>query len=198
MEFIAALLLFIYAVIAALVAAIVGVLVCFGQVITECVIAIVHVFYTHPSELPERVNVFTVPPDGERAKPNYFYGPARSDARYVGQVTWDRWQRAAARWRSRIGGMFDPEKSALAFTAPIAGGLTAGLAVTLPIMALVMGLAWLAKEILLNLCTAGVRCAARFLRVIDSGLLFVRHIRVRCIACFEAIPYPAYLCPACK
>jgi hypothetical protein len=198
MEFIGALLLFIYAVIAAVIAAIVGVLVCFGQVIGECVIAVVHVFYTHPSELPERANVFTVPPEGERAKPNFFYGPARSDARYVWQVTWDRWQQAAARWQSRIGRMFDPGNSVLAFSAPIAGGLTAGLAVMLPIMAVVMGLTWLANEILLNLCTAGVRCAARFLRIIDSGLLFVRHIRVRCIACFEAIPYPAYLCPVCK
>jgi hypothetical protein len=198
MEFIGALLLFLYAIIAASMAAIVCVLVAFSQVIAECVIAVVQVLFTHPSELPERANVFTVPPDGERAKPNYFYGPARSDARYVWQVTWDRWQRAAVRWRDRIRSLFEPGNRVLAFSAPIGAGLTAGLAVTLPVVALVMGLAWLASEILLNLCTAGLRCTAMALRAVDSGLLFARHIRVRCIACFEAIPYPAYLCPECK
>lgn len=198
MEFIGALLLFIYGVIAILMAVIVGALVCFGQVTAQCVIAMVKVLHTHPDGLPERANVFTVPPDGERAKPNYFYGPARSDARYVWQVTWDRWQLVAARWQGRIGGMFDPGNSILVFTAPIGVGLIAGLAVALPIMALVMGIAWLASEILLDLCMAGVRCAVMTLRAIDSGLLFARHIRVRCIACFEPIPYPAYLCPVCK
>jgi hypothetical protein len=40
-----------------------------------------------------------------------------------------------------------------------------------------------------------VRCTARILRAVDSALLRVRHIKVRCVACFERISYPAYLCP---
>lgn len=198
MEFIRALALFIYAVTAAALAAVVGVLAGIGQVTAECVIAVAQVVFTRPSGLPDRANVFTAPPDGEHAKRNYFYGPARSDLRYVWQVTWSRWQQAAESWRVRIGGMFEPGDSVLALTAPIGAGLTAGLAVTAVVMAVVMGAIWLASEILLDLCTVSVRCAVLTLRTIDSGLLAARHIRVRCIACFEPIPYPAYLCPVCK
>jgi len=55
----------------------------------------------------------------------------------------------------------------------------------------------LIQEIIVGVATLGVRCTATTLRAIDSGVLLVRHIRVRCVACFERIPYPAYLCPDC-
>ena len=198
MEFLRALVLFLYAVVAVSAAAIAGLLVGVYLIIVGCVTAVIRVGFTRPADLPERASTFTLPPDGEKAKPNYLYGPARSDLHYVGQVTWSRWQRSAASWRAKVGGMLDPGDTVLALTGPIGVGLAVGLTAAILIMAVVAGAALLATEIVLDLCTVSVRCAALALRAVDSGLLHVRHIRVRCIACFEPIAYPAYLCRVCK
>jgi hypothetical protein len=198
MEFLRALVLFLYAVVAVLATAIAGLLIGVYLIIAGCMAAVVGVVFTRPADLPERASVFTLPPDGEKAKPNYLYGPARSDLRYVRQVTLSRWQRSSASWRGRVGGMLDPGDTVLALTGPIGVGLAVGLTAAILIMAVVAGVALLATEVVLDLCTVSVRCAALTLRAVDSGLLHVRHIRVRCIACFEPIAYPAYLCPECK
>jgi len=198
MEFLRALVLFLYAVVAASAAAIAGLLIGVYLISAGCLAAVVGVVVTRPADLPERASVFTLPPDGEKAKPHYLYGPARSDLRYVGQVARSRWQRSAASWRLRVGGMLDPADTVLALTGPLGVGLAVGLTAAVLIMAVVAGAAMLATELVLDLSTVSVRCAALTLRAVDSGLLHLRHIRVRCIACFEPIPYPAYLCPVCK
>ena len=198
MDAIKAVAIFIYAVLAALAGAVIGVLACTGQACAEYIIAGVKVLFTHPEGLPERAHAFTVPAGGDPAKPNYFYGPARSDLRYIWQVTRSRWQDASEWWQDTVGGLWDVDEASQALTRPIAGGLAVGLVVALPLAAILMGTAWLANEMLLDFATVSVRCTVTTLRAIDNGLLSVQHIQVRCISCFERIPYPAYLCPKCK
>jgi hypothetical protein len=189
---------FIWAIFAASVSAVLGVLACTSLICAGYVVAAVQVLFTHPDGLPERAHEFTAPAGAEEAKPNYFYGPARSDLRYIWQVAWSRWLDAAEWSGDTVVDLFAPDDVPLAVTAPVAVGLIAGLIVALPLTALLMGTVWLSNEILLDFATITVRCAVMTLRTIDSGFLFARHIQVRCISCFERIPYPAYLCPKCK
>lgn len=197
MSFLRIVAIVIWAVLAGSVSAVVGVLVCIVLICAGYLIAGVRVLFTHPPGLPARAWDFTLPVDGERARPSYFYGPARSDLRYVWQVTWSHWQAFGESWGTAVFDLLDGDVP-LEVTTPIVVGLGIGTVVALPLAALVMGAAWLAGELLLDFAAASVRGVALTLRGIDSGFLFVRNIRLRCISCFNSIPYPAYLCPRCK
>lgn len=186
---------FVYAVLAVPVGAAVGALACTGQACAEYLIACGQVLVIHPDGLLLRRRPFTAPADGDPARPSYFYGPARSDLRYIRQLAWGRWQDAAGGWQATVGRLWNPVSVSRALSGPIAVGLTIGLVAALPLAALLVGTVWLIQELLVGTATLGVRCTATTLRAVDSGVLFVRHIRVRCVACFERIPYPAYRCP---
>jgi hypothetical protein len=54
------------------------------------------------------------------------------------------------------------------------------------------------QEMVTGLLTLITRVAAGGLRAADSTLLRLRHIRMRCLACRERMPYPAYDCPRCN
>jgi hypothetical protein len=184
----------IYYVLAVLACTVIGFAACISQPLVLYIIAVVQVLFTHPGNLPARARPFTVPADGDPAEPNYLYGPARSDLRYIWQVSWNSSVTAAGWWADRVMDVWDADTLGIPIGAGLAVGLVAGL---LP-ATLLMGVIWLANEALLDCATLSVRCVATTLRAIDNGILFVRHIRMRCISCFERVPYPAYLCPQCK
>jgi hypothetical protein len=197
MDFLRIVAVVIWAVVAGAVSAAIGALVSSVLICAGYVIASVQVLFIRPAGLPARTRDFTLPTDGERARPSYFYGPARSDLRYVWQVTWSRWEDFGEWWATRIVDLFDND-APLEITAPIAVGLGIGSAAALMPGALLMGAARLVSEVLLDFTTVSVRCVALTFRSLDSALLWVRHIRLRCISCFHSLPYPAYLCPQCK
>src|SRR5580693_2613395 len=130
---------FIYAVLAGLLSVVFGMLVCTAQASAEYIIASVQVLYTRPDGLPSRRHVYAASADSDPARPNYFYGPARSDLRYIWQVAGSRWQGAAGRWRRTIDRLMDPVSLSAKATAPIAVGLAIGLIVALPLAALLAG-----------------------------------------------------------
>jgi len=181
-----------YAVVAVLASTAIGVVICAVQTLAEYLIACARVLFLEDGELPDRRYVFTAPAGDDPAKPNYFYGPARSDLRYVRQVAWSRWQDAAEWWSGAVEDML--EGGARTSTGPLGAGLAIGLIVALPLAAVLTAAAALAHEVLMGVATISVRCTATALRAVDSALLRARHIKVRCIACFERISYPAYLC----
>jgi hypothetical protein len=185
----------IYAVLAVLVSAPFGVLICAVQTLAEYLVACVQVLFLHPSGLPDRRRVFTAPAGGDPARPSYFYGPARSDLRYIRQVAWSRWQDAAGEWSGRVADMLEVTGSHRAATGPPGAGLAIGLIAGLPLAAALIAAVSLAHEALMGVATVSVRCTATALLAVDSALLRARHIKVRCVACFERISYPAYLCP---
>jgi len=186
---------FIYAVVAALSTAIVGMLICLGQPCIEYMIACVQVLYTHPGGLPARRQVFTAPAGSDPAKPNYLYGPARSDLVYIRQVAGSRFSSAIDWWGETVGDLVDPVGASARLTAPIGVGLGIGLILALPFAALLVAMVLLAHEIVVDIAAVGVWSTANALRAVDSAILSARHIQLRCVACFERIPYPAYICP---
>jgi Double-GTPase 2 len=190
----------IYAALAVLACAVVGVVACTIQAPAEYLIACAQVLVIHPQGLPARRQVFTAPAGGDPARTGYFYGPARSDLRYIRQVAWGRWRNAADGWADAVGEMTDPAGGSRAATGPPGAGLAIGLIVALPLAAVLTATIWLAHQVLVGVATISVWCTAAILRAVDSGWLRARHIRVRCVACFERIPYPAYLCanPECR
>jgi hypothetical protein len=185
----------IYGVLAALAAAAAGMATNAVQPCVEYMIASVQVFYTHPGGLPERRHVFGPPTGSDPAKPNYFYGPARSDLRYVRQVAWSRWRGAREFWEEAVEGLLDPIYAASALTTPLGLGLGTGLILALPFGVLLAALVGLVHELAVDVATVGVRSAAITSKAVDSVFLSARHIQLRCVACFERIPYPAYRCP---
>jgi hypothetical protein len=191
MEFIKVAAFAVYAVLAAVAGLVTGLLVCAGQPFAEYLIAGVRV-HTRPDGLPERLRAFTAPADGDPAKPLYFYGPARADLRYVRQVARNRWRGGAQWWGRAAVALLDLSEPV---TLPIGVGLTVGLFAGLPVAALLVAALWLTHELVVDVPTAAVWSAATTLRAFDSARLSVLRIRVRCVACFERIPYPAYLCP---
>ena len=188
----------IYAVLAVLASTAVGVVICVVQGLAEYLIACVRVLFLDHSELPDRRRAFTAPAGGDPAEPNYFYGPARSDLRYIRQVAWSRWQDAAGSWSGVVEDSL--EGGARTPTGPLGVGLAIGLVGALPLAAVLTAAVALAHEVLMGVATISVRCTATALRAVDSALLRARHIKVRCVACFERISYPAYLCanPECR
>jgi Double-GTPase 2 len=209
------------AVLSLLAGLVIGVLACAGQFSAEYLIAGVQVLRTRPGDLPARLRVFSPPPGDDPAKPAYFYGPARSDLRYVRQVARQRWRRAIAWWmaairgreevigeqgeaiserRGAIGGRGDAVSDTPDIMVPLGIGLAIGLVLALPVAVLLAAALLLAHELAVDIATIGVRSAAAGLRAVDTAHLSVRHIKLRCAACHERIPYPAYRCPnpACE
>jgi hypothetical protein len=184
-----------YAVVAALACVVAGIVICAAHTLAEYLTACAQVLFVRPAGLPDRGRPFTPPPDADPARTSYFYGPARSDLRYIRQVAWSRWQDAAGGWVELVSAGWDDTNARRPVTAPPAAGLAAGLALGLPLGAVLVAAVSLAHEVLIVVATAGVRCTAGTLRAVDGAYLRVRHIKVRCVACFERISYPAYLCP---
>ena len=185
----------IYAVVAALASVAVGAAICTVQTVAEYLIGCTQVLVIRPGGLPDRRHVFTPPAESDPARPSYFYGPARSDLRYIRQVAWSRWQHAAGSWGDLVGDMLDMAEDSHKVTGPPAVGLAIGLIVAVPLAAVLVVAAGLTHEVVVDAATVSVRCTATALRAVDSALLRVRHIKVRCVACFERLSYPAYLCP---
>ena len=173
----------------------VGAAICTIQTVAEYLIGCTQVLVIRPGGLPDRRHVFTPLAGSDPARPSYFYGPARSDLRYIRQVAWSRWQDAAEFWTGVVGDMLDTAEDSRKVAGPPAAGLAIGLIVALPLGAVLVVAAGLTHEVLVDTATVSVRCTATALRAVDSALLRVRHIKMRCVACFERLSYPAYLCP---
>lgn len=180
-----------YAIVAALAGLVAGIVVCAVQPFGEYMIAGFRV-YVRPDGLPARLRGYTAPADGDPAKPLYFYGPARADLRYVRQVTLSRWRGAGEWWGRAAFALLDLSEPV---AVPIGVGLTVGLLVGLPFAAVLVAAIWLTHELSVDIPTAAVWSTATTLRAFDSTRLSILRIRVRCVACFERIPYPGYLCP---
>ena len=184
-----------YAVLAVLGCAVAGVAICTAQTLALYLIAGAQVLSLRPGGWPARRRPFTPPPDGDPARVSYFYGPARSDLRYIRQLAWSRWQDAAGWWMEWVTDQLDDASPRRSLSGPPAVGLAVGLAAGLPLAAALTTAVSLAHQAVMTAATAAVRGTAGTLRAIDRAYLRVRHIKVRCVACWERIPYPAYLCP---
>lgn len=134
------------------------------------------------------------PPDGaDPAVLQYFYGPARADARHAMTVAYQRsrdwWGRGTAvvRWAVRDG--------LLPLTVPAALGGAAGMALGAVAGTLLTAGCALVYLLAVAFGTAGTRAAGAALRGADSALLSIKNIRILCPYCGHRVPYPGYVCP---
>ena len=139
-----------------------------------------------------------LPSRRDPALPQYFYGLARVDIAYVWQLAVGNWRRESIGWQRRIERWCDqdsPEKRRLVM--PLAVGTAIGLVLGVPVSAAATLVLIGVQVAVTGLLALVARVVAGVLRAADSTLLWLRHIRMRCLACFERMPYPAYDCPSC-
>ena len=134
------------------------------------------------------------PPDGaDPAVLQYFYGPARADARHAMTVAYQRsrdwWGHGAAAVGRAL------RADLLPFTVPAALGAAAGMAVGAAAGTLLTAGCALVYLLAVALGTASTRAAGALLRGADSALLRIKNIRILCPYCGHRVPYPGYLCP---
>jgi Double-GTPase 2 len=148
--------------------------------------------------LPPPERTLRQPPDRDPAVPDYLHGPARVDLAYVRQLAGIRARDEYAAWRDQIDAWTNPPLPHQRRTAlPPASGFALGLAVgAVPGGVVVLGLA-VVHELVAGLLGLLWRVTGLLLRGLDSALRRVRSIRMRCVACFERLAYPAYRCPGC-
>ena len=139
-----------------------------------------------------------LPARRDPALPQYFYGPAWFDIAYVWQLAVNNWRREWVEWQRRIERWCDqdsPEERRLVM--PLAVGTSIGLVLGVPSGAAVTVALIGVQVAVTGLLALVTRAVAGVLRAADSALLRLRHIRMRCLACFERMPYPAYDCSGC-
>jgi hypothetical protein len=135
---------------------------------------------------------------GEPAWPQYFFGQAFEDLRYVLRHAFDRSRDQFRRLAREINRRAFPAKTystqpawrwplgVLAWVALITG--TLGGAALVGAVGLI--------EIAIVLVAQGAALALIYLlRGVDSALLQLKHIRIHCPTCRRRVPYPAYDCP---
>ena len=121
----------------------------------------VHTGARHPSRRMARPAArFHAPAESDPARPSYFYGPARSDLRYIRQVAWSRWQHAAGSWGDLVGDMLDMAEDSHKVTGPPAVGLAIGLIVAVPLAAVLAVAAGLTHEVVVDAAPPSA-CGAR-------------------------------------
>jgi hypothetical protein len=138
----------------------------------------------------------TWPQPSDAADPavlQYFYGPARADARHAMTVAYQ----ASRDWWGRGGTAVGRALHAglLPFTVPAALGGAAGMAVGAAAGTLLAAGCASVYLLAVALGTAGTRAAGALLRGADSALLSIKNIRILCPYCGHPVPYPGYLCP---
>jgi len=132
--------------------------------------------------------------DRRRAFPQYFFGPAEADLRFIVRdaAKMIRYQVFAIRASAR-----DPFHGVLGYlgkTVPVAAGIGVPLGAFGGVV-IAVGIAVI-HAMLLLLGTAVAAVVAAVLRCIDGVLRYAAGIRMTCPACAEAVrPYAAYECP---
>ncbi|MDX6344477.1 MAG: hypothetical protein QOH87_4615 [Trebonia sp.] len=134
-----------------------------------------------------------VPPGGDPAVLQYFYGPALADADHAVRAAYLDCRALWLRCARVVAVAFTADAALL--TAPFGIGWAVGMGI-----GGVLGVAAAAGCACVHLLTVGisavlVRAAGTALRAADSAVLWVKNIRMVCPSCYERVPYPGYECP---
>ncbi len=139
--------------------------------------------------------------DGEPAELSYFYGPAFAEVEHVATVAFGLAHELAVRGAALVTSSFERGYSAVKgkrlVTVPLGIGGAVGMAFGIAFGAVGFAAIAVVHTMVAAVLLAGMRVAGVMLRVIDSGLLRVKNIRMTCPHCFERVAYPAYKCRGC-
>jgi double-GTPase-like protein len=152
------------------------------------------VLATRPPELPAPQRRPAPPADGDPALLQYFYGPALADADHAVRVAYGNCRKLWEFGTHLVRASFDAD-GATWFTAPLGIGGAIGMAVGTAAGALITAVFALIHLLVVAVSAVLVRAVGTALRAADSGLLWVKNVRMVCPNCYERVPYPAYSCP---
>jgi len=157
-------------------------------------LTLARVLARRPAWLPQPPRAPTLPAGADPAVPQYFYGPAAADADQAVRLAYNL---AKRNWNSgarKVLDSFDADEATV-FTAPLGVGCAAGMAAGTAVGAVAATACGVIQLLAVGLCAGAVRGAGTVLRVVDSGILWIKHIKMSCPVCFERVPYPGYVCP---
>jgi len=165
-----------------------------GLPVAYC-IGLWRVLVSRPAGLPSPKRLPKIPAGADPAVPQYFYGPALTDADHAVRVAYgtcrELWRRGVRTVTSSFHG------EGVVLKAPVGVGGALGMAV-----GLVFGAAAAIGCAIIHVLAVGisavvVRAAGTMLRAVDSAVLRVKNIRMVCPNpnCYERVPYPSYECP---
>ncbi len=162
-------------------------------------IGLVRVLITRPANLPAPRWFPTSPADGEPAELSYFYGPAFADVEHVATVAFrlarDLVTKIFGMVRNLLKGWLTPSRPASQWlTVPLAIAVAAGTAGGIVLGAIAFAEIAVVHVVIAALLFAAMRVVALLLRIIDTGLLRIKHIRMTCPHCYERVTYPEYEC----
>jgi hypothetical protein len=163
------------------------------------VVGLFQVLALRPDSLPKPRKYRVRPPDGEPAELSYFYGPAFNEIEQVATVAFKLamelqrrgWKLVQASFSNRGRGSFAGK---LYLTAPLGISGAAGMAAGIVFGAIGFAVVAVVHAVVAALILVGMQLIGRTLRVIDTGLLRIKNIRMTCPNCFERVTYPAYKC----
>jgi hypothetical protein len=180
----------------------------YGVGIPACyVIGLFKVLALRPDNLPDKPAWYPERKDGqEPAVLGYFYGfrsPAFAEIHHVILVARSAAIDFARRGRNVLKSGFTgvipgsrrslPRIITIPLSVGAAVGMGAGIAFgTVAFVVIAAVHAVVATLVFLVMATIG-----QVLRLIDTGLLRIKNIRMVCPHCFERVPYPAYKCKSC-
>lgn len=185
----------------------VGIVVAPGQVIGAYLVPMCQVATGRRLGLTAPFRALALPADRDPAVVDYLHGPVRIDLAYVRQLAVERLRERYTAWTDRISAWCNPDPDELGdrrareqrrMALPGAVGLSIGLGVGAVVGAATAALLAGLHEVVAGVMSGCWRGIGLVLWTVDSVLLRVRHIRMRCLACFERLPYPAYRCPDCN
>jgi len=157
-------------------------------------LTLARVLARRPIWLPEPSRALKLPAGADPAVPQYFYGPAAADADQAVRLSYTL---AKKNWNSgakRVLESFDADEATV-FTAPLGVGCAIGMAAGTAVGAAAATACGVIQLLAVGLSAGAVRGAGTVLRVVDSGILWIKHIKMSCPVCFERVPYPGYVCP---
>jgi len=212
-RFWAGLFYFLYALVSGVAGMVAGIVAGAGQAVGCYLVPMYRVATARLDGLELPIRTLALPAERDPAVRDYLHGPARVDLAHVRQLAISRAHLGFATWSDRIetwcnpnddpdapvvspGSVRDARERARAARPP-AIGMAIGLVLGALAGAIVVALLAAVHEIVVGVLAVGWRILGLALRLVDSALLRVRNIRMRCTACFERMPYPAYRCPDC-
>jgi hypothetical protein len=163
------------------------------------IVGLFQVLAIRPQTLPKPRWFPQRPPDGAPAEIGYFYGPAFAEVEQVATVAFKLAhglgirgaKLVAASFLNRGRGSF---RGRLLITIPLGISGAAGMAVGIAVGAVGFAAVAAVHVVVASLLFISMQVIGRTLRVIDTGLLRIKNIRMTCPNCFERVTYPAYKC----
>jgi hypothetical protein len=152
------------------------------------------VLVIRPSALPAAKRQVELPEDADPAVPQYFYGPAVTDADQAVRVAYGRCRKLWHLGAHQVWIFFHGDISPF-ITGPLGVGGAIGMTLGTAVGAVLTAGCALIHLLVVGVSAGLVRSTGAVLRGADSAVLRIRNVHMVCPHCGHKVPYPGYVCP---